>query len=121
MMSRVRISANRLPIHSASRRSPNYTIQSATEQETEQQGLEDLVDEQADATGLIDTLLGKIRRSQELTFNDENLMQQVLENQKQIEQRAKQLVEDMQQTAEIWSGSNSSTLRRYRSIRNSKN
>ena len=72
----------------------------ATEQETEQQGLEDLVDEQADATGLIDTLLGKIRKSQELTFNDENLMQQVLENQKQIEQAAKQLVEDMQQTAE---------------------
>ena len=72
----------------------------ATEQETEQQGLEDLVDEQADATGLIDTLLGKIRRSQELTFNDENLMQQVLDNQKQIEEAAKQLVEDMQQTAE---------------------
>ena len=72
----------------------------AAEQETEQQGLEELVDEQADATGLMDTLLGKIRKSQELTFNDENLMQQVLENQKQIEKAAKQLVEDMQQTAE---------------------
>ena len=91
-------------------KSPTYTLRFpslselydsvATEQETEQQGLEDLVDEQADATGLIDTLLGKIRKSQELTFNDENLMQQVLENQKQIEQAAKQLVENMQQTAE---------------------
>ena len=91
-------------------KSPTYTLRFpslselydsvATEQETEQQGLEDLVDEQADATGLIDTLLGKIRKSQELSFNDENLMQQVLENQKQIEQAAKQLVEDMQQTAE---------------------
>ena len=91
-------------------KSPTYTLRFpslselydsvATEQETEQQGLEDLVDEQADATGLIDTLLGKIRKSQELTFNDENLMQQVLDNQKQIEQAAKQLVEDMQQTAE---------------------
>ena len=91
-------------------KSPTYTLRFpslselydsvATEQETEQQGLEDLVDEQADATGLIDTLLGKIRKSQELTFNDENLMQQVLENQKEIEQAAKQLVEDMQQTAE---------------------
>ena len=91
-------------------KSPTYTLRFpslselydsvATEQETEQQGLEDLVDEQADATGLIDTLLGKIRKSQELTFNDENLMQRVLENQKQIEQAAKQLVEDMQQTAE---------------------
>ena len=91
-------------------KSPTYTLRFpslselydsvAAEQETEQRGLEELVDEQADATGLIDTLLGKIRKSQELTFNDENLMQQVLENQKQIEQTAKQLVEDMQQTAE---------------------
>ena len=91
-------------------KSPTYTLRFpslselydsvAAEQETEQRGLEELVDEQADATGLIDNLLGKIRKSQELTFNDENLMQQVLENQKQIEQRAKQLVEDMQQTAE---------------------
>ena len=91
-------------------KSPTYTLRFpslselydsvAAEQETEQQGLEELVDEQADATGLMDTLLGKIRKSQELTFNDENLMQQVLENQKQIEQTAKQLVEDMQQTAE---------------------
>ena len=91
-------------------KSPTYTLRFpslselydsvAAEQETEQQGLEELVDEQADATGLIDDLLGKIRKNQELTFSDENLMQQVLENQKQIEQAAKQLVEDMQQTAE---------------------
>ena len=91
-------------------KSPTYTLRFpslselydsvATEQETEQQGLEDLVDEQADATGLIDNLLGKIRKNQELSFSDENLMQQVLENQKQIEQAAKQLVEDMKQTAE---------------------
>ena len=72
----------------------------ATEQETEQQGLEELVDEQADATGLVDTLLDKIRKSQELTLNDENLMQQVLENQKQIEETAKQLIENMKETAE---------------------
>ena len=72
----------------------------ATAQETEQHGLEELVDEQADATGLVDTLLDKIRKSQELTLNDENLMQQVLENQKQIEETAKQLIENMQQTAE---------------------
>ena len=72
----------------------------ATEQETEQRGLEELLDEQADATGLVDTLLDKIRKSQELTLNDENLMQQVLENQKQIEETAKQLIENMQETAE---------------------
>ena len=72
----------------------------AAEQETEQRGLEELVDEQADATGLVDTLLDKIRKSQELTLNDENLMQQVLENQKQIEETAKQLIENMKKTAE---------------------
>ena len=72
----------------------------ATEQETEQRGLEELVDEQADATGLVDTLLDKIRKSQEFTLNDENLMQQVLENQKQIEETAKQLIENMKETAE---------------------
>lgn len=72
----------------------------ATEQETEQRGLEELVDEQADATGLVDTLLDKIRKSQELTLNDENLMQQVLENQKQIEETARQLIENMKETAE---------------------
>ena len=74
--------------------------QIATDQKTEQRGLEELVDEQADATGLVDTLLDKIRKSQELTLNDENLMQQVLENQKQIEETAKQLIEDMKETAE---------------------
>ena len=72
----------------------------AAEQETEQRGLEELVDEQADATGLVDTLLDKIRKSQELTLNDENLMQQVLENQKEIEETAKQLLENMKETAE---------------------
>ena len=72
----------------------------AAEQETEQRGLEELVDEQADATGLVDTLLDKIRKSQELTLNDENLMQQVLENQKEIEEMAKQLLENMKETAE---------------------
>ena len=72
----------------------------ATEQQTEQRGLEELVDEQADATGLVDTLLDKIRKSQELTLNDENLMQQVLENQKQIEETARQLIENMKETAE---------------------
>ena len=71
----------------------------AASQETEQRGLEELVDEQAEATGLVDTLLDKIRKSQELTLNDENLMQQVLENQKQIQETAKELLEDMKETA----------------------
>ncbi len=74
----------------------------ATEQEAEQRGLDELFDEQADTTGLVDDLLDTMktlsRKNQELTRSDENLMQQVLENQKQIEQTAQQLVEDMKET-----------------------
>ena len=112
-------------------KSPTYTLRFpslselydsvATEQETEQQSLEELVDEQADATGLVDTLLGKIRKSQELTLNDENLMQQVLENQKQIEQAAKQLVDDMKQTAEEMEQNqlfDTETIQKYQELQN---
>lgn len=95
-------------------KSPTYTLRFpslsemydsvAAEQEAEQRGLDELFDEQADATGLVDSLLDTMKRmgrsNQELTRNDENLMQQVLENQKQIEETAQQLIEDMKQTAE---------------------
>ena len=74
----------------------------AAEQEAEQRGLDELFDEQADTTGLVDDLLDTMKRlsrkNQELTRSDENLMEQVLENQKQIEQTAQQLVEDMKET-----------------------
>lgn len=71
----------------------------SAEQQTEQQGIEELFDEQAEAAGLVDTLLDKIRKSQQLTLKDENLMQQVLETQKQIEEAATSLIEDMKKTA----------------------
>ena len=93
----------------------------ASEQEVEQQGLEELVDEQADAAGLVDTLLDKIRKSQELTLNDENLMQQVFENQKQIEERAKQLIEDMKQTAKEMEQDqlfDTETIEKYQELQN---
>ncbi len=112
-------------------KSPTYTLRFpslselydsvATEQETEQRGLEDLVDEQADATGLIDTLLGKVRKRQELTFTDENLMQQVLENQKQIEETAKQLVDDMKETAKEMERNqlfDTETIQKYQELQN---
>ena len=95
-------------------RSPTYTLRFpslselydavAAEQAAEQRGLDELVDEQADATGLVDDLLDTMKRlsrkNQQLTRSDENLMQQVLENQKQIEESAQQLVEDMRETVE---------------------
>ncbi len=71
----------------------------SSEQQTEQHGIEELFDEQAEAAGLVDTLLHKIRKSQQLTLKDENLMQQVMDTQQQIEEAATQLVEDMKQTA----------------------
>ncbi len=92
----------------------------AAEQETDQRGLEELVDEQADATGLVDTLLDKIRKGQELTLNDENLMQQVLENQKQIEETAKQLIENMKETADEMEQNqlfDAETIEKYQELR----
>ena len=70
------------------------------EQEAEMQGLEALHDDQAEQTAIVDELLDKIRKSQELTLKDEKLMEQVLKNQEQIEETAKDLIEEMKQTAE---------------------
>lgn len=70
------------------------------EQETELQGLEALHDAQAEQTVIVDELLDKIRKSQELTLKDEKLMERVLTNQEQIEKTAKDLIEEMKQTAE---------------------
>ena len=65
-------------------------------QESELTGLEALFEEQTEAIGIVDELLDKIRKSQELTAKEEQLMQQVLETQRQIEQTAEELVENMQ-------------------------
>ena len=70
------------------------------EQEAEMQGIEALYDDQAEQTAIVDELLDKIRKSQELTLKDEKLMERVLKNQEQIEKTAKDLIEEMKQTAE---------------------
>ena len=70
------------------------------EQEAEMQGLEALHDAQAEQTAIVDELLDKIRKSQELTLKDEKLMERVLKNQEQIEETAKDLIEEMKQTTE---------------------
>ena len=69
-------------------------------QESEQVGLEALFEEQTEAIGIVDDLLDKIRKNQELTAKDEKLMQQVLETQRQIERTAEELVDNMKKTAE---------------------
>lgn len=71
----------------------------AAEQEAEQRGFDEIFDEQADATGIVDELLDKIRKSKELTLTDEKLMQQVVDAQKEIEQKANELIAEMEQTA----------------------
>ena len=69
-------------------------------QEGEQAGFEALFDEQTEAIGIVDELLDRIRKNQELSAKDEQQMQQVLETQHQIKQTAKELVENMKKTAE---------------------
>ena len=69
-------------------------------QEGEQAEFEALFEEQTEAIGIVDELLDKIRKSQELTARDEQEMQQVLETQRQIEQTAQELVDSMKKTAE---------------------
>ena len=97
----------------------------AAEQEAEQRGLDELFDEQADTTGLVDNLLDTMKRlnrkNQQLTRNDENLMEQVLENQKQIEQTAQQLIEDMKETVKEMEQNqlfDAETIEKYQELQN---
>ncbi len=70
------------------------------EQQAEMQGLEALYDDQAEQTAIVDELLDKIRKSQELTLKDKQLMERVLKKQQEIEKTVKDLIEEMKQTAE---------------------
>ncbi len=70
----------------------------AAEQESEQYGLDELFDEQSDATGMVDELLDKIRKFKEFSLTDKKLLQQVVETQKEIERKANELITEMEQT-----------------------
>ena len=70
----------------------------ATEQEAEQYGLDELFDEQSEATGVVDELLDKIRKFKELSHSDKKLLQQVVETQEEIEKKANELITGMEQT-----------------------
>ncbi len=71
----------------------------AAEQETEQLSLDELFDEQTEATGIVDQLLEKVRKFKEFSLTDKKLMQQVVESQKEIERKANELINEMEQTA----------------------
>ena len=70
----------------------------AAEQETEQYGLDELFDEQSEATGMVEELLDKIRKYKEFSLTDKKLLQQVVETQKEIEKKANELITGMEQT-----------------------
>lgn len=70
----------------------------ATEQEAEQYGLDELFDEQSEATGVVDELLDKIRKFQEFSHSDKKLLQQIVESQEEIEKKANELITGMEQT-----------------------
>ena len=85
------------------------------------QGLEALHDDQAEQTAIVDELLDKIRKSQELTLKDEKLMEQVLKNQQEIEKTTKDLIEEMKQTAlSRWRNNSCSICRQLRNFRSCK-
>ncbi len=71
----------------------------AAEQETEQHSLDELFDEQTEATGIVDQLLEKVRKFKEFSLTDKKLMQQVVASQKEIERKANELINEMEQTA----------------------
>lgn len=71
----------------------------AADQETEQMGLDELFDEQTEATGMVDQLLDKIRKFKEFSLSDNKLLQQVVDTQKEIEQKANELISEMEQSA----------------------
>lgn len=70
----------------------------ASEQEAEQQSLDEIYDEQAEATGAVENILEKLRKFKELSLTDEKLLKQVVDSQKQIEEKANDLIDSMQQT-----------------------
>ncbi len=70
----------------------------AAEQETEQQSLDEIYDEQAEATSAVENILEKLRKFKDLSLTDEKLLKQVVESQKQIEEKANDLIDSMQQT-----------------------
>ncbi|MXV77299.1 hypothetical protein F4X73_06670 [Candidatus Poribacteria bacterium] len=70
----------------------------AAEQETEQQSLDELYDEQAEATSAVENILEKIRKFKDLSLTDKKLLKQVVESQQQIEEKANDLIDSMQQT-----------------------
>ncbi len=72
----------------------------ATEQEAEQYGLDELFDEQSEATGVVDQLLDKIRKFKEFSHSDKKLLQQVVETQEEIKKKANELISGMEQTTE---------------------
>lgn len=70
----------------------------SAEQESEQIGIDELFDDQTEATGMVENILDKIRKFRDFSITDKKQMQQVIETQKEIERKANELISQMQQT-----------------------
>ncbi len=70
-----------------------------SEQLTQQQGMEDLLEKQEEAADIVEDIIDQLRKSQELTWKEQKDLEQVEQMQEQIEQAAQELVKEMEQTA----------------------
>ena len=70
-----------------------------SEQLTQQQGMDDLLEKQEEAADIVEDIIDQLRKSQELTWKEQKDLEQVEQMQEQIEQAAQELVKEMEQTA----------------------
>ena len=71
-----------------------------SEQQAGVQDLEAIFEQQAEAEAAVDELIDRLRKSQDLTQQDEKELRQIVENQQQIEQGVKQELHQMQELTE---------------------
>ncbi|HIA66361.1 TPA: hypothetical protein EYN98_09930 [Candidatus Poribacteria bacterium] len=68
-----------------------------SKQEASVQGLEAIFEQQSETEAAVEGLIDKIKKSQELTVKDEKLIEQFIENQKQIERSVKDRIEEVKE------------------------
>jgi len=69
------------------------------EQTTQQEGLEDILEKQDEARDMVDDIIDKLRKSQELTWKEQKEIERVSEMQEQIKEQARELGKQLEETA----------------------
>ena len=70
------------------------------EQLTQQEGLEDILEKQDEARDMVDDIIDKLRKSQELTWKEQKEIERVEEMQEQIKEQAQELGKQLDETAQ---------------------